>query len=132
MRKVWYHQIWIQNYLGFIVSDLTYIPCLTFEYSSHNPEWDGYSWIPKQECLWMDLLFVISILSSFGIFSNYSSIKEFKTLMLNGLYTLMLLLLISFYYIAVLHTLYELQPSSLGMMNNIQFYGLLTYLYAGF
>ena len=23
MRKVWYHQIWIQNYLGFIVSDLT-------------------------------------------------------------------------------------------------------------
>ena len=22
MRKVWYHQIWIQNYLGFIVSDL--------------------------------------------------------------------------------------------------------------
>ena len=26
MRKVWYHQIWIQNYLGFIVSDLIYIP----------------------------------------------------------------------------------------------------------
>ena len=26
MRKVWYHQIWIQNYSGFIVSDLTYIP----------------------------------------------------------------------------------------------------------
>ena len=25
MRKVWYHQILIQNYLGFIVSDLTYI-----------------------------------------------------------------------------------------------------------
>ena len=25
MRKVLYHQIWIQNYLGFIVSDLTYI-----------------------------------------------------------------------------------------------------------
>ena len=25
MRKVWYHQIWIQNYLGFIVSDLMYI-----------------------------------------------------------------------------------------------------------
>ena len=25
MMKVWYHQIWIQNYLGFIVSDLTYI-----------------------------------------------------------------------------------------------------------
>ena len=24
MRKVWYHQIWIQNYLGFIVSDLIY------------------------------------------------------------------------------------------------------------
>ena len=22
MRKVWYHQIWIQNNLGFIVSDL--------------------------------------------------------------------------------------------------------------
>ena len=26
MRKVWYHQIWIQNNLGFIVSDLKYIP----------------------------------------------------------------------------------------------------------
>ena len=26
MRKVWYHQIWIQNHLGFIVSDLTYMP----------------------------------------------------------------------------------------------------------
>ena len=26
MRKVWYHQIWIQNYLGFIVSDLTQMP----------------------------------------------------------------------------------------------------------
>ena len=26
MRKVCYHQIWIQNYFGFIVSDLTYIP----------------------------------------------------------------------------------------------------------
>ena len=25
MRKVWYHQIWFQNYLGFIVSDLLYI-----------------------------------------------------------------------------------------------------------
>ena len=25
MRKVWYHQIWIQKYLGFIVSDLTYM-----------------------------------------------------------------------------------------------------------
>ena len=25
MRKVWYHQIWIQTYLGFIVSDLMYI-----------------------------------------------------------------------------------------------------------
>ena len=25
MRKVWYHQIWIQNYLGFIVSDLVKI-----------------------------------------------------------------------------------------------------------
>ena len=24
MRKVWYHQILIQSYLGFIVSDLTY------------------------------------------------------------------------------------------------------------
>ena len=23
-RKVWYHQIWIQNYLGFIVSDLNF------------------------------------------------------------------------------------------------------------
>ena len=23
MRKVWYHQIWIQNYFGLIVSDLT-------------------------------------------------------------------------------------------------------------
>ena len=26
MRKVWFYQIWIQNYLGFIVSDLTYVP----------------------------------------------------------------------------------------------------------
>ena len=25
MRKVWYHKIWIQNYFGFIVSDLMYI-----------------------------------------------------------------------------------------------------------
>ena len=25
MRKVWYHQIWIQNCLGFIVSDLMYV-----------------------------------------------------------------------------------------------------------
>ena len=25
MRKFWYYQIWIQNYLGFIVSDLMYI-----------------------------------------------------------------------------------------------------------
>ena len=25
MRKVWYHQIWIQNNLGFMVSDLIYI-----------------------------------------------------------------------------------------------------------
>jgi hypothetical protein len=25
MRKVWYHQIWIQNYLRFVVSDLMYI-----------------------------------------------------------------------------------------------------------
>ena len=24
MRKVWYHQIWIQNYLDFIVSDLVF------------------------------------------------------------------------------------------------------------
>ena len=30
MRKVWYHQIWIQNNLGFMVSDLMY----TTEYSS--------------------------------------------------------------------------------------------------
>ena len=28
MRKVWYHQIWIQNYLGFIVSDLINTPLL--------------------------------------------------------------------------------------------------------
>ena len=27
-KKLWYHQIWIPNNLGFIVSDLTYIPCL--------------------------------------------------------------------------------------------------------
>ena len=26
MRKVWYHQIWIQNNLGFMVSDLLYSP----------------------------------------------------------------------------------------------------------
>ena len=25
MMKIWYHEIWIQNYLGFIVSDLTYM-----------------------------------------------------------------------------------------------------------
>ena len=25
MRKVWYHQIWIQNYFGFIVWDLMYM-----------------------------------------------------------------------------------------------------------
>ena len=25
MSKVWYYQIWIQNYLGFIVSDLKFI-----------------------------------------------------------------------------------------------------------
>ena len=25
MRKVWYHQIWIQKYLGFIVLDLMYM-----------------------------------------------------------------------------------------------------------
>ena len=25
MRKVWYHQIWIQNTLGFMVSDLMYL-----------------------------------------------------------------------------------------------------------
>ena len=25
MRKVWYHQIWIQNYFGFIMSDLMYV-----------------------------------------------------------------------------------------------------------
>ena len=25
MRKVWYHQIWIQNYFSFIVSDIMYI-----------------------------------------------------------------------------------------------------------
>ena len=30
MRKVWYHQIWIQNYLGFIVSDLIFM----FQYSN--------------------------------------------------------------------------------------------------
>ena len=26
MKKFWYHQIWIQNYFSFIVSDLTYLP----------------------------------------------------------------------------------------------------------
>ena len=26
MRKVWYHQIWIQTYFGFVVSDLIYMP----------------------------------------------------------------------------------------------------------
>ena len=30
MSQVWNHQIWIQNYLGFIVSDLTYSTYLTF------------------------------------------------------------------------------------------------------
>ena len=29
MRKVWYHQIWVQNCLGFIVSDLMYMPDLS-------------------------------------------------------------------------------------------------------
>ena len=33
MRKVWYHQIWIQTYLGFIVSDLTYIVSTYMQYS---------------------------------------------------------------------------------------------------
>ena len=28
MRKVWYHQIWIQNNLGFMVSDLFFIAYL--------------------------------------------------------------------------------------------------------
>ena len=37
MRKVWYYQIWIQNNLGFMVSDLLYIPfssvwCLPFHF----------------------------------------------------------------------------------------------------
>ena len=34
MRKVWYHQIWIQNYLGFIVSDLLYIPIYNIIFAS--------------------------------------------------------------------------------------------------
>ena len=39
MRKVWYHQIWIQNYLGFIVSDLVKGPkfgTLFFENSARS------------------------------------------------------------------------------------------------
>ena len=46
MSKVWYHQIWIQNYFSFIVSDLIYIP--------HNAFWlhlsIGY-------CLYFELCF---------------------------------------------------------------------------
>ena len=42
MRKVWYHQIWIQNYFGFIVSDLTYIsfrqPKFFFSFKSYFKE----------------------------------------------------------------------------------------------
>ena len=37
MRKVWYHQIWIQNYLGFIVSDLPNILLAL-------AEWEPCSW----------------------------------------------------------------------------------------
>ena len=37
-RKVWYHQIWIKNYLGFIVPDLVYIVVLALneEMLSHE------------------------------------------------------------------------------------------------
>ena len=39
MRKVWYHQIWIQNNLDFIVSDLTYVPTIISDefLRSHMP-----------------------------------------------------------------------------------------------
>ena len=36
MRKVWYHQIWIQNNLGFIVLILMYVP-VTLQL--HSPYW---------------------------------------------------------------------------------------------
>ena len=54
MRKVCYHQIWIQNYLGFIVSNLLYILILLnilfqnfplfFKYTCRIPSKNPYSY----------------------------------------------------------------------------------------
>ena len=40
MRKVWYHQIWIQNYLGFIVSDLMYMLYAEWEPFEKSCQWN--------------------------------------------------------------------------------------------
>ena len=49
MRKVWYHQIWIQKYLVFIVSDLIYIRNASF-WADNNQQinfWTKVSILPN-------------------------------------------------------------------------------------
>ena len=67
MRKVWYHQIWIQNYLGFIVSDLTYIHTL------HIQEWVIMAQVPPQEiyCRAMNPILLLKYHWDYGIYFQH-------------------------------------------------------------
>ena len=82
MRKVWYHQIWIQNYLGIIVSDLIDILRLRqlqnistpdFWTTNFHPDtkWILYSLVQLVEMLYIKINFlvhtIISILKNFFI-----------------------------------------------------------------
>ena len=60
IRKVWYHPLRIQNYLGFIVSDLMYMV---------NEYWLSY--LEKSLDIWkLDLLPVLSLTSNESSFSD--------------------------------------------------------------
>ena len=66
-RKVWYHQIWIPNNLGFIVSDLIYIPgqfrwCRHYIDSIHTPA----------SCTWFisEFFFLSSFFDSLGAYGR--------------------------------------------------------------
>ena len=67
MRKVWYHQIWIQNYLGFIVSDLVFssgrIGPLPFFGHAQKSEFAFHKALLKSR-------FIFHILILFGFWNN--------------------------------------------------------------
>ena len=62
MRTVWYHQIWIQTYLIFIVSDLVYISLLFCNYLKnwtyyYYPVWTWY--VISYNQMWLDWNYIL-------------------------------------------------------------------------